>query len=172
MGKATKRRIPSPVEALDGPTPEQSLNGEYERETIIHGESGRRETVHRNKSDILEKWIRDGGVGFEKGAVQVIRDCQFYWSRCNGPRLCAQYGERMPRGQSDGTGETEALSELAHMAKGVPPEFWSIYENVCRFGEPAGYAGSAWAKNTAQQIQSAKVTVGMVASFIAARLRY
>lgn len=172
MGKATKRRIPSPVEALDGPTEAQLANGNYARDTIIHADTYRRETVFRNKSDILEKWIEEGGIGFDQGAVQVIRNCQFYWSRLGGPRVTAQYGERMPRGVSDGIGQTEALDELHHMAKGVPAPLWEIFENVCRWGEPAGYAGSVWAKNTAQQVQSAKVTVGAVASFIAARLGY
>lgn len=36
MGKATRKRTPSPVEALDGPTEAQKANGNYEREAY-HG---------------------------------------------------------------------------------------------------------------------------------------
>lgn len=167
-----KRKTIQPVEALDTPTDAQMVNGDYQRDTIIHGDTYRRETVWRNKGNVLERWIAEAGPGFGKGAVQVIRNCQFFWSRLTPTGLCAQYGERLPRGHSDGIGQSEALSELAHYARGIPAEYWSVFELVGRFDEPAGYAGSNFANNPAQQIQSAKVIVGFVASTVAARLGY
>lgn len=169
---AKRKKKPDPIMPLDGPTEAQMQNGSYDREVTIHAESGARATVHRNNSNALERWIKEGGIGFEKGAVDVIRACQFYWSRLKGPKLCASYGERLPRGVSDGVGEMEALDELRHLSRNIPVPYWRTFEMVCRFNEPAGYAGSSFASNSPQQIQSTKVIVGMVASFIAAENGY
>lgn len=49
MGKATKRRTPSPVEALDGPTEAQKANGNYERTDFIHADTARRVTAFVNR---------------------------------------------------------------------------------------------------------------------------
>lgn len=49
MGKATKRRIPSPVEALDGPTEAQKANGNYERTDFIHADNAQRVTAYVNQ---------------------------------------------------------------------------------------------------------------------------
>lgn len=47
--KATAKRIPSPVEALDGPTPEQMANGRYVREDFIHADNAQRVTAYVNQ---------------------------------------------------------------------------------------------------------------------------
>lgn len=172
MAKAKRKKV-EPILPLDGPTEAQLANGVYEREVIIHGEDGARATVHINREcNVLERWMDEGGDGFGPGACQAIRDCQFFWSRLSGPRLIANYGERIPSGRCDGVGQSEALSELAHYSKGIPQPYWEVFENVCRFGEPAGVAGSRYAKNKPQQIQSAKVITGFVASLIASKLGY
>jgi hypothetical protein len=51
MGKATtaKKRIPNPVEALDGPTEAQKANGHYERTDFIHADLGQRVTAFVNQ---------------------------------------------------------------------------------------------------------------------------
>jgi hypothetical protein len=169
-----RARLRSPADALDGPTAAQLANGDYQRIGIIHADTARRATVHINRdSAILERWIAEGAAGFEKGPVQAIRDCQFFWHRLGGPRLTAHYGERMPRGgPSDGVNQADALIELRTRAELVPAPYWQVFENVARWNEPAGVAGSRFANNTAQSIAAAKAIVGLVAGVIALRVGY
>lgn len=51
MGKAIKlrKRTPSPVEALDGPTEAQRANGQYERTDFIHADNAQRVTAFVNR---------------------------------------------------------------------------------------------------------------------------
>lgn len=170
-----KRKQPRPaIQPLDGPTASQLANGDYARDTIIHADTAQRATVHINRdSSILERWIAGGEPGFEQGAVQAIRDCQFFWHRLGGPRLTAHYSEKLPRGgRNDGVGQADAMIELRTRAELVPPPYWQVFENVARWNLPAGVAGSDFATNTAQSIAAAKTIVGMVASTIALRLGY
>lgn len=170
-----KRKKPRlTIQPLDGPTASQLANGDYRRDTIIHADTAQRATVHINRdSAILERWIAAGEPGFEKGPVQAIRDCQFFWHRLGGPRLTAHYGERMPRGgPSDGVGQADALIELRTRAELVPPSYWQVFENVVRWNLPAGVAGSDFARNTAQSIAAAKAIVGLVAGVIALKVGY
>lgn len=170
--KRRTRKAPSPLEILDGPTEAQLANGDYVRDFVTNGDTATKSMAHINRASfIIDRWLEDERH-FPPGAVQAVRACQFYWARLKSPRLIAQYGERIPGAQSDGIGETEALSELAWMAKGIPLAYWDTFENVARWNEPAGVAGSAWANNTPQQVQSAKVITGFVACLIAERKGY
>jgi hypothetical protein len=47
--KAIAKRIPSPVEALDGPTEAQLANGNYKREDFIHADNAQRVTAYINR---------------------------------------------------------------------------------------------------------------------------
>lgn len=51
MGKATnqRKRIPGPVEALDGPTDAQLANGNFERVDFIHADTAQRVTAFVNQ---------------------------------------------------------------------------------------------------------------------------
>lgn len=173
MPKAKRKRREAQLsEILDGPTEAQLANGDYTREFVTNGDTSTKSMAHRNRdSFVIERWLEDE-THFPPGAVQAVRDCQFFWNRLKSPRIIANYGERIHGGQNDGIGETEALSELKWMAQDIPDRFWSVFENVARWNEPAGVAGSAWAKNTPQQIQSAKVITGFVACLIAQRKGY
>ncbi|MXO72882.1 hypothetical protein [Alteraurantiacibacter buctensis] len=141
---------------------------------MTHAETNTKAMAYRRRdSCIVEKWCRQGGIGFEHGARQVIANCQLFWIRAGEPRLIAQYGERLPASTAgDGWTRQEALDEL-HRYKGmVPRPYWEVFENVIRHNEPAGVAGSRFANNDAQRIQSAKVITGFVASVIATKLGY
>lgn len=171
-----RARIKREVFTGDGPTPEQIAKGDTERRFVTHAETATKSMAHVRESAILDKWMREGGVGFGDGACNVIRDFQFYWLRMGSPRLCAQYGERIPRGESDGVTQADAMAQIDHMKRTLgrdfPKPYWDVFENCVRNLEPAGVAGSRMAKNTAGQIASARHIVGMIASFIAAKLGY
>jgi hypothetical protein len=49
---------------------------------------------------------------------------------------------------------------------------WACFENVVRHNEPAGIAGSQYANNPAQRIQSAKMITSAVACELAGKLGY
>ena len=181
MAKASKRRNRSgkafKFEA-ELPTPEQLKNGDFERDFITHAETNTKAMAYRKRdSSILEKWIREGGPGFDQGAQRVIADCLLFWSIAKPSKVTAQYGERMPQGTNDNTRFTreDAIEEIHYRKKLLGSGMtwaWDIFENVVRHNEPAGVAGSSMANNRPQQIQSAKVVTGMVASFLASKLGY
>lgn len=176
MAKGRKRKAPA-IQPMDLPTPEQLASGDFERDFVTHVDSNTKAMAFRRRdSCIVEKWCREGGPGFDEGAKRVIADCVTLWARLGNPRLIALYGERMPASASgDGMAQQEALDQLRHyehvLGARMGP-YWQVFENVVRHNEPAGVAGSRFAKNDPQRIQSAKVITGMVASFIAARMGY
>lgn len=67
--------------------------------------------------------------------------------------------------------EIEALNDL-HRIKGyVPDKYFSIYENVVRFDEPAGFAGSRLTECKNDQVSAARTVVQFVADIIAMKER-
>ena len=171
---ARKRKAPRIIEQLETPTLAQLANDDFDRDFVTHTETNTKAMAYRRRdSCIVEKWVREGGIGFGYGANQVIANCQLYWLRVGEPRLIAQYGERMPAStHGEGYTQQEALDELHYYSKMVPKLYWDVFEAVVRHNEPAGVAGSRFAKNDPQRIQSAKVITGMVAAVIAQRLGY
>lgn len=175
MAKARKRkRTERIIDQLETPTLAQLANDDFDRDFITHTETNTKAMAYRRRdSCIVEKWIRQGGIGFEHGAQRVIANCQLFWIRLGEPRLIAQYGERLPPSTSgEGWTRQEALDELHRYKHMVPRLYWEVFENVVRHNEPAGVAGSRFANNDAQRIQSAKVITGFVASIIATKLGY
>lgn len=158
----------------DLPTPEQIANGDFERDFITHAESNTKAMAYRRRdSNVVEKWIREGAVGFEQPAQRAIADCQALWARMGVQRLTAAYGERIAAStHSEGYTAQEASDEIAFRKSLVPRAYWDVFENVIRHNEPAGVAGSAFATNRPQQIASARAIVGLVANVIAMRCGY
>lgn len=162
------------METLEAPTIEHQAHGRFERDFVTHAETNTKAMAYRNReSTILEKWIREGGNGFEEGACRVIAGCLELWRKMGCQRVTARYGERMPSGaHDDGLGAHAASEDIDRMRGFVPSEYWRVFENVVRFNQAAGQAGADWASYSPQQIHSAKLITGMVASVIAMRLGY
>ena len=181
MARKAKRKAPKAVPTNDNPpqipSAAQLANDDFDRDFITHTETNTKAMAYRRRdSCIVEKWCRQGDVGFGHGAQRIIANCQLFWLRLGEPRLIAQYGERLPASNSnEGWTRQEALDELHRYKKLLGPAmhpWWEVYENVILHNEPAGVAGSRFAKHDAQRIQSAKVITGFVASFIAGQLGY
>lgn len=163
------------IEALDLPTVEQLANGDFERDFTTHAETNTKAITYRRRdSSIVETWVREAGPGFDHGAARVIADCQTFWQRMGDPRVTANYGERIASAtHGEGYSQQEAADEIAHRKRLIGiPAYWDVFENCIRHNEPAGVAGSRFANNRPQQIQSAKVIVGFVASLLAMKLGY
>ena len=155
------------------PTDAQMSNGRFDLEFVTHTETNTKARAYRRESCLVEKWVQEGGVGFDIGAQRAIADCVTFWGKMASPRLTAAYGEHVAASTGgEGYGADDAANEIAFRKSLVPAPYWNVFENVVRHNEPAGVAGSSFAKNPAQQIASAKTIVGMVASVLAMKLGY
>jgi hypothetical protein len=173
-GSSKRKRKANVFELAMLPTDAQLANGDFDRDFVTHSETNTKAMTYRNReSSILEKWVREGGPGFEHGATRAIADCQTFWQRMGEQRVIARYGERIAAStHGNGYSQQEAADEIAHRKRMVPAPYWDVFENVIRHNEPAGVAGSRFASNTPQSIGAAKTIVGFVASVIAMKLGY
>lgn len=167
------------LEAKDKSRPlvsvEASRHGDYRDEFVTHVESNTIAKAPRNRvSNIVDRWFREGGIGFDGGAKIAVERCLTLWeARPTIGQHCAKYEPHIPSGGNPGyENEMDLKDELDTFRGWFPTPHWLIFENVVRWGQPAGVAGSDMAANPAQAIASAKAVVGMVASYIAAKRGY
>lgn len=118
----------------------------------------------------VARWKASGAL--EDHEIAAIEHCWNLWGRAGDqPGLVADFN-RIPGGKGgDGMAQHEALSDLARIKDYFPAKWWNVFENVCRFDEPAGVAGSKLAKNKDEHVAAARITVKFVASIIAHRER-
>ena len=103
--------------------------------------------------------------------VAAIDHCETLWSRLGGKALVMDLARIPGAGQGNGWAEQEALDDLKRIKGYVPAKYWSVYENVCRFDQPAGTAGSDLANNTRSAIDAARIVVMFVADIVAMKER-
>ena len=171
MAKAKgKRKAPSPIEQLDGPTPEQLGKGGYDRLALPNPEGGNRAAlVHINRGGTpVMRWIEDGKLSDTQ--QRAIAHCLYLWRLCGlEQRVTANYGERIP-GSADSelraSNEIEAREDLHRIREYFPAHWWEVFENVVRFDEPAGVAGSRLGFGSRSACDRAHTTVCFVADTI------
>lgn len=103
--------------------------------------------------------------------IAAIDYCETLWSRLAGKALVMDLARIPGAGQGNGWAEQEALDDLRRMKGYIPAKYWSVYENVCRFDETAGFAGSALTDCRNDQVAAARLTVQFVADIIAMKER-
>jgi hypothetical protein len=69
--------------------------------------------------------------------------------------------------QTDGLREHEALTDMHRIQGYFPVKYWSIFESVCRFDEPAGFVGSRLTEVRDEQAATCRTVVQFVADVIA-----
>jgi hypothetical protein len=119
---------------------------------------------------LVDRWLAEGGPGFEEPQRRAIDHCRALWHRIGGSgTLVANlnwigggYG-----GRERGFEQAQALAQLAQYEGRIPRPYWVVFENVVRNDMAAGSAGSHLANNSAQAQAHAKNSVGFVASLIA-----
>lgn len=178
-GKTKRKRTEAVkvVEPLDGPTAAQLANGDYARETIIHGDTFRRETVHLNRGGTpLARWKRDKAL--TDGQIAAIDHCLRLWHIVGySPRLVASYGERIPiTGSSETMTNTQIdarddLYRIIDYFPGPVRTYWNVFENICRHDMPAGVAGGELSKSNRTADARAHQVVCFVADVIAMKER-
>lgn len=163
-----------PLEQIIAPTPEQMARGGYAIGTVSD-DDGRKWAAYTNAHhDPVSRWMTAGKIDSRQKAV--IDTVRRLWDRVGlKQRLTASYGERMAGGSIEvATAATlDARDDLARIEgyfAGLRP-YWAVFENVCRFGENAGIAGSALGMGTTGNEARAHLIVCFVADFIAARER-
>lgn len=159
--------------ALQTPTPEQLANGKYARRFVNHVESNTEAMVHVSRHHPVERW--KAADRLEAHQVAAIELCQSLWNIAGLPiRVTASYGERIPV-----TGSSERLSNEQIDARnrlyrirdyfaGLD-KWWDVFENVCRFGESAGVAGTSLSQGGSNRAaeERAHTVVCFVADIIA-----
>jgi hypothetical protein len=127
--------------------------------------------VNRNVSTV-DKWLFEGGPGFESPEAASIDHVRGLWRIVgNGARVIGRYDPSGVRGSAVRPEKDEtylsALLTLGEYQKQFPARIWEAFENVVRWDEPAGVAGSRMANHPAERRAHAKACVGFVASKIA-----
>jgi hypothetical protein len=114
-------------------TPEQRAKGTYEGERRII-----------NNHDPVQRWIASGKLTeSQQYAIGYVRRL---WEIAGLERpITVNYGH-MARGagcaERRAAVEIDAREDLHRVQDYVPAQYWSVFELVCRYGEPAGVAGS------------------------------
>lgn len=139
-------------------TPEMRAKGTYE---------GERRIV--NNHDPVQRWIASGKL--TEGQQHAIGYVRRLWDIAGmEARLTANYGH-----VAKGAGcaerraliEIEAREDLHRVQDYVPMQYWSVFELVCRFGEPAGVAGSSMGAGGKTAQARAHTIVCFVADIVA-----
>lgn len=166
---ARKRVVPQPIEELVAPTPEQIAKGNIVSRYQVHVETWTTAKAHK-VSNQLDQWFDAGLPGFEAPARAAIEWCQARWEAWGViGRQCANYSPTSGTGGGNVVRDVELRDELDEMRAMFPPAYWRVFEGVCRWGMPAGVAGSDLARNNPQAISAARAIVGLIANMIAQR---
>lgn len=114
----------------------------------------------------VDRWKRESQL--TETQAKAIAHCEALWQRAATVRGLVADPLRIV-GQPGGSGlsQQEALDELSKYKGRVPPRYWDVFENVCRWDEPAGVAGSSLATNARSALTSARTCVAFVADLIA-----
>ena len=141
-------------------------HGDY-AENALWG--SRAKVVTNRGGTALARWITAKLLSDSQQAA--ILHCINLWAKIGSRSIVTNLQRSVGGGHGDGYAEAEAMTELHRIKSGIPDLYWNVFENVCRWGEPAGVAGSRLcnAKNSADV--AARVTVCVVADLIATRER-
>jgi hypothetical protein len=174
MAMKRGRKMKHIAEKLEEPNAAQLARGDFRRDYVTHVETNTKAMAYRNRSNIVEKWFTEGWPGFEEPARLAINWCHDAWeARGIIGKFSANYEPTIGSGgNSQYARSVELRDDLDRIKQLFHPTHWQVYENVVRWGLPAGVAGSDMAANTGQSIAAARATVGLVANFIAAKRGY
>lgn len=165
-----RKRVKLVEMGADGPerggVPEHQVAGDRVHDFAEHGK-----TIRRLYPCIVDRWLAEGGPGFDDPQRRAIDHCRGLWHRIGSQgKLVANLdwvGGGNPGARRQMFNYADALATLCTYESRTPPLYWIIFENVVRNDLPAGTAASALANNPHQCIAHAKNCVGFVASLIA-----
>ena len=179
---AAKRRAVGPVQRLiDRQKVEETSAPAVNMFAARHGDyepaartgEMRRAVINRGGTAI-DRWRRDGLLSDSQQAA--ILHCQRLWRLIGSSgRLVTNFDRTVFGGAGEGNlAEIEARDSIHRIRSGFPLAYWDVFENVCRFDEPAGAAGSRLANDSRSAAGAARLVVGLIAEtiFMRERLSY
>jgi hypothetical protein len=133
-------------------------HGDYVRE-------GNKASINRGGTPFA-RWKNAGLLS--ETQIAAVEYCFRLWDRAGRERgLVMDLLKVVGQQPSSGMAQQDALDQLAWFKERIPAAYWNVFENVCRFDEPAGVAGSKMARDTTGAATSARITVCFVADLIA-----
>jgi hypothetical protein len=170
-----KRKAPKPPVALELPTAEQMMTGNYIREFVMNADTGTKALAHRCVRDPVLRWERERKLTDMQAST--IRRMQGLWQAVYGTqKLTGRYGEPVPASTGD-DGLARVLEHRDDIRRiegyfaGVKG-WYSVFERVCRWGFTAPEACETDGVTERAARDRALVIVQFVADFIAARERW
>lgn len=164
-----KRKPPVTVQPGEKPTREQLAKGDYHRDFVTHVETATKAMAHISAQEPVERWKRDGRLSDTQ--LAAIAFTRRLWAILGAQqKVTASYGERIPASASNehlALRQIEAREDLHRISGYVPHAYWCVFENVCRFDEPAGVAGSRLGYGSRSARDRAHTVVCFVADIIA-----
>jgi hypothetical protein len=153
--------------ARDIGVPEAQIGRGFQMHKVTEGGQTIGQTVRNLYPMIVDRWLAEGGPGFDEPQRRAIDHCRSLWERLGSASLVANYDGVGGGSDGDGWTQQEAFSQLAEYQGEIPFAYWQVFENVCRWDMAAGQAGSHLARSRPSQIAAAKQCVGFVASLVA-----
>lgn len=160
------------------PTAEQLASGQYRRALVMHAESATGAAAYVSRHDPVQRWLEAKRLtDTQEVAIAFVRRL---WELVGtDPKVTATYGEKTPPGNVEQRvlSVLEADEDLKRVISYFPKDefgkrpYWDLFENVCRWGEPAGVAGSRLGFGDRSAQDRAHQIVCFVADIIAMRER-
>jgi hypothetical protein len=163
-------------------TPEAHNHNQYDTRPRAMPGGGKREATVNITSSAVNRWLADEDERAERAledgepfnrlffaeAIRAIEHCEKKWAIIDGK--CASEA-KSPISGNLWLGEAEqdardVLRRYELMFKNTP-QLWWVFEDVVRYDEPAGRAGSHMAHNSRSAIDAARIATASVAGWIA-----
>lgn len=149
---------------------EAERHGDYEKGFVTHVETATKAyTVVNRGGTPLCRWIAQKRLSQRQEAAIGYVTTLWRLAGLKTP-LTAKYGERLDGGgdtEARANGEVEARRTLHRIQGYVPKPYFDVFEDVCRYGIPAGVAGAALGYASRDAKHTAFLTVCFVADLIA-----
>ena len=139
--------------------------------TDIHRHRSEKRSVLRVLySSIVDRWLADGGPGFEEPQRRAIAHCRELWHAVGSQGALVANLDGVGGGNAGrerGLLQAEAMAQLAQYEDRIPRHYWATFENIVRNEWGAGKAAEAFADRPNERLAHARNCVGFVASLIA-----
>ena len=142
-------------------------HGDYARDS----RAGKSAIMRNRGGTSVDRWQANGLLS--ETQLAAIAHMQRLWQIVDaGPRLVANLDQTVFGSSGEGNlAEIEARDDINRIRSGFPAPYWNVFENVVRFDEPAGAAGSRLANVSRSAKEAARLVVCLIADTISLRER-
>ena len=142
-------------------------HGDYARD----GRAGRSPAMRNRGGTSLDQWEAKGLLS--ETQLAAIAHMQRLWRLVeSGQRTTTNWSQTVFGVGGEGHFlEVQARDDLQRIRSGFPSTYWDVFENVLRFDEPAGTAGSRLSNVSRSAKEAARLIVCLIADTIYMRER-